>query len=253
MRPTFTLRGDPEESYLDLLCDELRSLPGWAHDERIEGLLPEALDDLLVEETARRQAIMGDPPATLCFQSFAGNVGVDRVTAAFSQQLVSDTDWSSSSLKSLGTTIFELGENVIQHSESAGGVAVLRVCPEEQRIALAIADGGIGIRRSLVRNPEFGDIGDDLTAIVKAMGAQATGEAGTGGGMGLFLARCLVRSNGGTFLVRSGEARREEGETLSDSSQLPHLQGTLISVEARTDRPFDYDDNVAERLRLRSM
>jgi signal transduction histidine kinase len=117
---------------------------------------------------------------------------------------------------------------------------------------LAIADSGIGIRKSLIRNPEFSDIGDDLTAITKAIGARTTAEPGTGGGMGLFLARCLVRSNGGSFMVQSGEARREESDALGSSGHLPCLHGTLVSIEARTDRPFDYDETVASALRQRA-
>lgn len=211
-------------------------------------LHPDALNDLLVEGNPHWEEIRDDSPTILGCESFAGIEGVDRVTAGLAQKLMLHTDWSSSSLKSLAGMIFELSENVIQHSQAAGGVAVLRMRPAEQRISLAIADNGIGVRESLARNPEFRDISGDLAAIVKAMGARTTGEPGTGGGMGLFLARCLVRSNGGTFTVRSGKACREEGDAVSDSTALPSLHGTLISVEARTDVPFDYDEAVASRL-----
>lgn len=231
------------------ICNPLEDLEPPQGEDGVECLHPRALNDLLIEGSGHWQEVEGDSPAILGCESFTGIRGVDKVMAGLYRQLTIHTDWTSSSLKSLGGMIFELSENVIQHSQATGGVAVLRICPAEQRIALAIADSGIGIRESLVRNPEFSDIGDDLTAITKAVGARTTGEPGTGGGMGLFLARCLVRSNGGSFMVRSGEASREESEALSDSGHLPCLHGTLVSVEARTDLPFDYDETVASKLR----
>lgn len=231
------------------ICNPLEDLEPPQGEDGVECLRPEALNALFIGGSGRWQEVEGDSPAILGCESFTGIRGVDKVTAGLYRQLTIHTDWTSSSLKSLGGMIFELSENVIQHSQTTGGIAVLRICPAEQRIALAIADSGIGIRESLVRNPEFSDIGDDLTAIAKAVGARTTGEPGTGGGMGLFLARCLVRSNGGSFMVRSGEASREESDVLSDSGHLPCLHGTLVSVEARTDHPFDYDETVASKLR----
>jgi anti-sigma regulatory factor (Ser/Thr protein kinase)/ABC-type transporter Mla MlaB component len=232
------------------ICNPLEDLDPPQGEGQVECLRPHALNELLVGGSGHWQMIEGDSPAILGCESFAGNRGVDRVRSELCRQLRTHTDWSLSSLKSVGTMIFELSENVIQHSGVSGGVTVLRICPGEQRVSLAIADGGVGIRESLTRNPEFSDIGDDLTAIVKAMRARATGEAGTGGGMGLFLARCVVRSNGGAFMVRSGEACCEESDTRSNAANLPSLLGTLISVEARTSEPFEYDETVATQLGL---
>ncbi len=231
------------------ICDPLRDLVPPQSDVGVACLHPQALNRLLVDGSGYWQEIDGRSPAILGCEAFTGSDGVDRARAALYRQLAIHTDWSSSSLTAIAGMIFELSENVIQHSETTGGIAVLRICPTQQRIALAIADSGIGIRESLVRNPEFSDIDDDLTAITKAVGARTTGEAGTGGGMGLFLARCQVRSNGGSFMVRSGEACREENDALSRSRHLPYLHGTLVAVEGRTDVPFDYDETVASVLR----
>jgi anti-sigma regulatory factor (Ser/Thr protein kinase) len=230
------------------ICNPLQDLQPPRSDDGVRCLHPQALDSLLAGN-GHWQQVDGDSPAILGCESFAGTSGVDKVMGNLYQQLVVHTDWSSSSLKSMGSMIFELSENVIQHSQAGGGIAVLRICPVDRRITLAIADSGIGIRESLIHNPEFSDIGDDLTAITKAMGARTTAEPGTGGGMGLFLARCLVRSNGGNFMVRSGEACHEESDVRSSNGHLPHLHGTLVSVEAQTDQPFDYDETVASALR----
>lgn len=232
------------------ICNPFEDLEPPHDDSWTTFLHPQALNDLFTDGGGRWQELGGDSPAILGCEAFAGPRGVDGIAASLFSQLRTHTDWSLSSLKSLSGMIFELSENVIQHARVAGGVAVLRIRPAEQRVSLAIADSGVGIRGSLVRNPEFSDIGDDLTAIVKAVGASTTAEPGTGGGMGLFLARCMVRSNEGVFMVRSGEARSEEGERSNHSTNLPPLQGTLISVEARTDKPFEHDDAVESQLRM---
>lgn len=214
---------------------------------RLECLHPQRLKNLLVGGDGHWEK-RDDESTILGCECFAGLDGVDRVTRSLYRQLAIHTDWSTPSLKSMNGMIFELSENVIQHSKTTGGIAVLRICPGDQQISLAIADHGIGIRESLARNPEYSDMEDDLAAISKAMGPRTTGEPGTGGGMGLFLARCLVRSNGGNFMVRSGEACREENDCRIDLERLPTLHGTLVSVEARTDLPFEYDQSVETML-----
>jgi len=173
-------------------------------------------------------------------EAFANSDGIDRVAASLQKQLLHHTDWSSRSLSSFGTLVLELAENVMQHSAAHGGVTVLEIDSLRQQVSLAMADSGIGIRRSLASNPDYEDIDDDLTAIRTSMLAKTSGEPGTGGGMGLYLARLMVRDNGGSFLIRSGTACRDESETIRDSKELPHLHGTLISVQARTDRALDY-------------
>ncbi len=203
-------------------------------------LAPAALRALVTEGVGHWQADGGEEPAVLGSEPFVGNRGVDRVLASLHNRLAAETDWSARSLRAFSTLVYELTQNVIQHSGDRGGVVVLEVLPARGRVSLAIADSGIGVQSSLVQNPEFSDIGDDLTAIKTAMGPRASGEPGTGGGMGLYLARLLVRDNGGRFLLRSGDASREECETVSDLTQLPHLYGTLISIELRTDLPLDY-------------
>ncbi|HEX8753328.1 MAG TPA: ATP-binding protein, partial [Solirubrobacterales bacterium] len=134
---------------------------------------------------------------------------------------------------------FELTNNVLRHSEASCGVVVVEIDPASGQLVLAIADSGVGIRRSLARNPDLVETGD-LAAIRSAMAPQATGEPGRGAGMGLFLARKLVRDNGGTLLIRSGTASRELTPEPMDTSDRPGLQGTLVVASLKTNSPLDY-------------
>jgi anti-sigma regulatory factor (Ser/Thr protein kinase) len=171
---------------------------------------------------------------------FSSAEGIDRVIASFQQHLALNSFIPDLSLRSLRKMVTELAENVIQHAEACRGVVVLRLDPAAETFSIAIYDDGIGIRRSLIQNPKFQDLNDDLTAIVTSMGAGSTAEPGTGGGMGLFIARLVLRDNGGTLTIRSGDARREEGDEVSDSKLLPSLAGTLVAIRAHVNRPFDY-------------
>jgi anti-sigma regulatory factor (Ser/Thr protein kinase) len=175
-------------------------------------------------------------------ETFAGAEGIDRVIAALQQNVaLRPRLLSEASLRSLRTMTFELTENVVQHSEARRGLVVFEFRPGAGAFNLAIHDEGIGIRRSLTRNPKYQDLGDDLAAIASSMGAGATAEPGTGGGMGLFLARMVIRDNGGRLMLRSGDACREEEQgRFKNTTLLPPLSGTLVGVYARADSPFDY-------------
>jgi anti-sigma regulatory factor (Ser/Thr protein kinase) len=181
-----------------------------------------------------------DDEELLGVEVFSSLHGIDRTIASLQQNLALNTDLPEASMRSMRTMVFELSENVMQHSKASRGVVVLRFLSTTQSVRIAICDDGMGIRRSLTQNPKFRDRDDDLAAIAASMGAGATAEPGTGGGMGLYLARLVVRGNDGKLTIRSGDACREEGDDVSDSTLLPPLRGTLVIIDANGDRPFDY-------------
>jgi anti-sigma regulatory factor (Ser/Thr protein kinase) len=174
-------------------------------------------------------------------EPFSTAGGVTRAVSALQMRVGTETRWDSVDVASLGAMAADLAENVLQHARSgAGGVAALRTFPTEETVELAIADCGVGIRRSLVENPEFQDLGTDLSAIKAAVKPGATADPGSGGGYGLFLARLVVLDNGGVITIRSGHAEWSEGDR-GIQRVCDHDLGTTITVRARTDRPFNYD------------
>jgi signal transduction histidine kinase len=194
---------------------------------------------------------LDDGRGLLGWQTFSSGDGAQ--TAAFEVQarLGQHASWSRSSVQAMATIAFELAENVRQHSSSPGGVVALGIDKSRQLVKLAVADGGIGIPASLRRNPKFEDVDDDLMAVERAMRAGASGEPGTGGGMGLFFTRAMVRGNGGRILVRSANAKCEESDERKATRMLPRLHGTLVGIEARADRPLD-DEAIRKRMRTLS-
>lgn len=184
----------------------------------------------------------GDTIGFRSCEPFGTGGGVTRAVSAIQMRIAAETELEPASIASLGALIADLAENVLQHARSeGGGVASLMILPEEDMVELAIADCGIGIRGSLVENPEFEDIDDDLSAIKAAVRPGATADPGSGGGYGLFLARLVVRDNGGSIIIRSGTAEWSQGSQIDERSCNIWSPGTLAVVRARLDRPFNYD------------
>lgn len=283
MRPTVALRGDLSEAELDALCAELNDaarpasvdLGGLMRLEaptlavlvsslrRLQRREIVAIDDIVpcgirgccLDE--RGLAELAKPEGgvwrrcgehrILGWQTFASGEGALLAALGVARRLQKDTGWPASSFAAMAGLAFELGENVRQHSDSPEGALALETDGSGKRIRMAVADAGIGIRASLIRNPKHADIDDDLVAIERAVRAGETGEPGTGGGMGLYLTRAIVRGNGGRVLLRSGEARWEECDDRRRERRLAPLLGTLIGIETRTDRTL-HDDQIWERV-----
>lgn len=134
----------------------------------------------------------------------------------------------------------ELAENVIHHAAShLGCFAAAQGWTRNQQFEIAIVDIGVGIWRSLTKNPRYADIADDVTAITTALQPRVTSTPERNAGIGLFITRLLLRDNGGLLLVRSGSGEvysgAEEGARETDIS----FPGTLVALRARTDRPLD--------------
>lgn len=175
-------------------------------------------------------------------------------------------DGDPESLAAVQYCISELLRNVLEHSGSPDGAFV---CAHRYhkadipRVTIAVADCGIGIPAHLGRvHPEAAQ--NDLAALGLAMRPGVTGAmAGAYGtpdnaGAGLFITRCMAKGTGGYFLLISNSAayrlRRESGDDemtalYADPFDEPRIdrwagfgdwQGTVVSVEIRTDKIADY-------------
>lgn len=171
------------------------------------------------------------------------------------------------SLAAVQYCVSELLRNVIEHSGSEGGAIICAqnyVDADPGRVAIAVADCGIGIREHLGR--VHGEaLHDDLTALSLAMQPGVTGaQPGLYGtpdnaGAGLFITRSIAKGTGGYYLLASGTAcyrlRRAKDqdaqavlfvEPLEDRHDVWHNQhpwlGTVVSMEVRTDQIESFED-----------
>lgn len=170
------------------------------------------------------------------------------------------------SLSAVQYCVSELLRNVLEHSGSRDGalVAAHRYTKKEpHRVTIAVADCGIGIAQHLGQVHSEA-LTNDAVALGLALRPGITGaRAGLYGvpdnaGAGLFITRCIAKGTGGYFLLASGRAgyrlrraRVEETTQLyfdavddprHDMWRFPRpWQGTVVSVEIRTERIADYD------------
>jgi hypothetical protein len=163
--------------------------------------------------------------------------------------------------------VSELLRNVLEHSGSPDGAFVAAHRYQgtgPHRVTIAVADCGRGIANHIGQvYPEA--LHDDRMALELAMSPGVTGAlrgmygVPDNAGAGLFITRSMAKGTGGYFLLRSGRASyrlrrsRSNDEMLEltlnaysdprhDAWWLPSSwQGTVVSVEIRTEKIRDYD------------
>jgi hypothetical protein len=100
-----------------------------------------------------------------------------------------------------------------------------------EEVLLAIADGGVGVRQTLSRNPKYDEhttTDNDALRLALEMGVSATGEIGRGGGLAL-VAR-IAADSGGSLSLRSGTGRVTVYEDRKNSRNVPQFPGTFVRV-----------------------
>jgi histidine kinase/DNA gyrase B/HSP90-like ATPase len=100
-----------------------------------------------------------------------------------------------------------------------------------EEVLVAIADGGVGVRETLSRNPRYAEhtiTDNDALRLALEMGVSGTGELGRGGGLAL-VAQIAARS-GGSLSLRSGTGRVTVYESRKNSRNVPPFPGTFVRV-----------------------
>lgn len=133
----------------------------------------------------------------------------------------------------------ELVLNAAQHSESpVGAFSCIQFIdtPRGQRFSCTIADGGIGIRQSLLRNESLRTrVSYDWDALELAVRERVSGTGDPHRGIGLYGVSEEVRSPGRSLLLHSGQGSLEITEELEISARRTRLfPGTLayLSIPA---------------------
>ena len=126
----------------------------------------------------------------------------------------------------------ELALNAVQHSESeigAFGYLQFYELGKGPQFICAVADGGIGIRRSLEQNPKLRSrVHYDWTAIEVAMQERVSGTQEPTRGMGLFGLAEEIRKANRRLVIQSGIGALQIEEDLQSRSRRTKLfPGTL--------------------------
>jgi hypothetical protein len=135
----------------------------------------------------------------------------------------------------------EIVDNVFIHARAATpGVVCAQLFPNKRRLDIAISDCGIGIRGSL---SESFDLRSDTAAISKALERGVTRHADIGQGNGMAGSLEIIRQNGGTLLVWSGDAlyRMKGGEDAGFETG-PDISGTGVLLSFDLSHPVKLID-----------
>ncbi len=133
----------------------------------------------------------------------------------------------------------ELALNAVQHSESTVGAFGLIQFYETQlgrRFVCVVADGGIGIRRSLERNPELSDqVPYDWVAIELALRERVSGTGVKTRGIGLYGVAEDMRRAGRQLIIHSGIGMVGTTEEMeSEAKRTTLFPGTLAYTSIPT-------------------
>ena len=232
---------------------------------RLDGPAPLRLNANQGSSTARfalavgfENALQGQPPrpaseATRTFPltRIDQRTPTEPIASDISRRIVVDSEYEDAR-KSTYYVLNELLRNVLQHSQDRLGGIVAAQRNEGGRnaerpfIQVAVADGGIGIQKSLL--PLHRALTDPREALVKALephisGTFEEGESGSAqnAGMGLFFISEMTKLVGGRLMIASGGAALVlEGRPGAEDGESHHLRfldrglgfnGTLVAFE----------------------
>ena len=176
-----------------------------------------------------------DPQVVLPLTKFESEFDVDEMANEVFDSLGRFRHVSHIVYGIVSETFGELAYNAVQHSESAvGGYGFIQFYESRQgrRFVCGVADGGIGIRRSLERNPALrGLIPYDWVAIERATGEGVSGTGDRGRGVGLYGVAEDMRGRERQLIVHSGIGSlqfREQMQTRASRTRL--FPGTAVYV-----------------------
>ena len=136
----------------------------------------------------------------------------------------------------------EIAENVVHHAYTdLGGFAVAQSSRKRRTFEIGIVDLGVGVPASLARNPTYAHISTDMAAVATALQPRVSSTPERNAGIGLYITKLLLRSNGGQLLVRSGHAAVCRGADETEEEREIHFPGTIVALRAHTDAPLDID------------
>lgn len=154
--------------------------------------------------------------------------------------VLSDRTMGSANVRPLVTEIFaELALNAVQHAESgigSYGLIQFYESGDRRRFVCVVGDGGMGIRRSLEKNPEFRSrVPYDWVAIELAMMERVSGTGDRTRGIGLYGVAEDMRKAGRQLIIHSGIGALQIDEDLQSQARRTRLfPGTLAYASIPT-------------------
>ena len=155
--------------------------------------------------------------------------------------------------------VSELGRNVLEHASSpVGGFVCAQYFRDQRRIAIGMADAGIGIAAAITHSHVAPTEAEALRLALTPGITGVTPNIGgneTNAGAGLFFIRSIAKASGNFFVIYSGNTEYKllraqplptvlfanptrEGHSMV--SDLPNWQGTAIGIDINVDETTEF-------------
>ena len=166
------------------------------------------------------------------------------IADAISRSLLERLALEEGVFRAINWCLYEIMDNVLQHAESEVGFVEAQVHQASKRVAVCIADAGIGFRRSF-RNSHHRP-GTESDAITLSVQEHFTRDSQVGAGNGLWGLYQIVTKNDGLLSIHSGRGSlRVQGAETSDSHDdggwwlSDTHRGAVVDFQLPVDRPID--------------
>src|ERR687893_1559055 len=193
-----------------------------------------------VDVSALEERRRGNPGTLQELISFHSEEEIPGIINRISE-ILTNKGYELSERAAICATLSEICANAVEHGHSPfGAYAAVQAYQHivsggrERRgeeVLIAIADGGIGVRETLSRNPKYAEHTEaDNEALRHAlkMGVSGTGEIGRGGGLAV-VGQIAARA-GGSLSLRSGSGRVTFYGNRTNSRNVPTFPGTFVRV-----------------------
>ena len=202
---------------------------------RIFGHRIETNVDLAALEERRR----GNPGTLQELVSFHSEEEIPGIINRISE-ILENKDYRLRERAAICATLSEICSNAVEHGHSPfGAYAAVQAYQHivsggrgrGEEVIVAIADGGVGVRETLSKNPkyaEFTTTDNDALRHALKMGVSGTGEIGRGGGLAV-VGQIAARA-GGSLSLRSGSGRVTFYGDRTNSRNVPSFPGAFVRV-----------------------
>lgn len=209
---------------------DLTNLPGIAEVMRLRNPLEASQSNLadLIEPLSRLWVYFDHKQA-------------NALTSAFMDCMRRKVECEAGVLEALEWCLYEVLDNVMQHSDAGAGYAMLQLHTRSKRLAVCVSDTGIGVQRSLASSKSYRPR-TAFDALTMAVEEGVTRNKETNQGNGLFGLVKIIEQNGGKLDMRSGRGRMIlEGDRVRGSNDQefpgPDHHGMTVDFQLKVDKP----------------
>lgn len=166
---------------------------------------------------------------------FGSTTEAEDLTNRIHYSLIESKQRSATIFHVIYETFSEMANNAAEHSMSkieAYGLVLLDTLEEENRLVCGVADGGIGIQTSLLRNPLHDEYGHyEWSAMERATEELVSGTLDSYRGIGLYETVEKMRIPGRELVIHSGAGIISKGEKLTTRITSTRLfPGTMVYI-----------------------